>query len=48
MEIDEKPINTEHLKTLLELGFEEQNIVKALRITDNLEQASQIALKLAD
>ena len=33
---------------LKEFGFEEACIVKALQITTDVEQASEIALKLAD
>jgi hypothetical protein len=44
----EENIDEAAFQQLKEFGFEEENIIKALRITKDIEKASEIALKLGD
>jgi hypothetical protein len=46
--MEEEPKHPTPYQQLRELGFDEVYILKALEITDNVEKASEIALKLAD
>jgi hypothetical protein len=44
----EENVDEAAFQQLKEFGFEEENIIKALRITKDIEKASEIALKLGD